>query len=194
MREFRLFDSALPIGSFNFSSTVEEAFLSGYDVKEYISSLYRNVVLRGDVVAVKVAFRDPFLADELVFASKLTREMKDSSVSMGRALADLGLCNTPFLEAVRGGETPGTYPAVVGEVCKCQGIDLRTCMEGVAYSELSQMVYSAVKLGAMDFHEGQDLLSSLMEFREYEEFFPCNPVTEVLSVSHESREPKMFNS
>ncbi len=194
MRQFRLFDSALPIGSFNFSSTVEEAFLSGYDVKGYIASVYHNVVLRGDVVAVKIAFKDPFLADELVFASKLTKEMKESSLSMGRALADLDLCNSPFLDAVRNGETPGTYPAVVGETCRCQGVDLKTCMEGVAYSELSQMVYSAVKLSAIDFHEGQRLLSSLMEFREYDEFFPCNPVTDVLSVSHEKREPKMFNS
>ncbi len=194
MKVFRLFDSALPIGSFNFSSTVEEAYLTGMDVKGYIRSLFHNVVLRGDVVAVKMAYSDPFTADEMVFASKLTREMKETSISLGRALADLRICVTTFSESVLKGDTPGTYPAVMGDLCRCEGIDVKTCMEGVAYSELSGMVYSAVKLGAMDFHEGQNLLSSLMEFKEYDEFFPCNPVSDVLSLSHERREPKMFNS
>jgi len=194
MKAFRLFDSSLPTGSFNFSSTVEEAHYAGLNLSDYIRSVYKNSVLKGDVVAVKIAYDDPFRADQLVFASKLTKEMREASVSMGRSLADLRLCVTQFQEAVLEGNTPGTYPAVVGDTCRCYGLDVRTCMEGLAYSELSQMVNSAVRLGAMDFKEGQRLISSLLEFVEYQEFFPCNPITEVLSRKHERREPKMFNS
>jgi urease accessory protein len=194
-RAFQLFDSALPIGSFNYSSGVEEAFYQGYDVREFIEVAFKTVVLRGDAVIAKLSYEDPYTADRVAYASKLTRELKEMSVNMGRSLARLDLCEDYFLRAVKEGRTRGTYPAVVGRVCLCLGIGKEECALGVAYSELATMAFSAVRLGAMTFYEAQKLIGRLLEEAEVgEEFEPSFPLLDLLSRLHERREPKVFMS
>ncbi len=194
-RVLQLFDSSLPIGSFNYSSGVEEAFYRGYDVGEFIELQFKNVVLRGDAVIVKLSYRDPHGADELAYASKLTRELREMSVNLGRSLAKLDLCYSPFLDEVKEGRTYGTYPAVAGRVCLCLGIEEGDCAIGVAYSELATMAFAAVRLGAMSFYDAQRLIGRLLEEAEVgEEFEPSFPLLDVLSRLHEKREPKVFMS
>lgn len=194
-RILQLFDSALPIGSFNHSYGVEEAYYSGLDVKSFIEDVFKSVILQGDVVLVKIAYEDPYNADEIAYASKLPSELRNASVYMGNSLASLGICDNEFVRKVRSGETYGTYPVVVAVCCKELGISVEDCMVGLAYSELAQLVFSAVRLGAMDFVEGQKLISKLLnEIEIKSEFKPFSPVLDVLSKRHEYREPKVFMS
>ncbi|EZQ12274.1 MULTISPECIES: urease accessory protein UreF [Acidianus] len=195
VRIFQLFDSALPIGSFNFSNGVEEAYYSGLDVKEFIRSTFKSVVLMGDVAAARIAFEDPRKADSLVFASKLTAELRDATRSMGVSLVRLGLCQNDYLNGVLEDKEIGTYPVTVAQTCKCMDIDVDTCLKGLAYSELAQMVFSAVRLGSMDYINGQKLIYSLMEeFKIADEFSPFSPVLDYMSRKHQIREPKVFSS
>ena len=141
----------------------------------------------------KLAFKEPERADKILYASKVTKELKEMVVNMGRSLVYLNLCEDEFFEKVRRGESPGTYPVVMARLCKCLKIDERDCLEGIAYSELSQMVFSAIRLGAIDFVQGQKLMLEL-SYEDYEEFEPFNPVQDILSKLHENREPKVFMS
>lgn len=194
-KAFHLFDSSLPIGSFNYSSGVEEAYYRGLNLSQFIASTFRNVVLKGDVVAAKIAFRDPEKANVLVMASKLPRELREASLNMGKSLATLGICDDEFVKKVAVGGVDGTYPVVVARCCVSMRIPEEACLEGLAYSELAQMVYSALRLGAMDFVEGHKLIQSLLdEIRVGEEFEPFSPVLDSLSKEHERREPKVFMS
>lgn len=190
---FQLFDSSLPIGSFNFSNGIEEAFYRKLDVVNVIKTYYYEVILRGDAVAVKMAFDDPIATDELVYASKLTRELKVSSVYLGRSLSNLDLCENEYLKGVKEGKYLGTYPVVLAQTCKCLNIDKYTCSKGLAYSEVYQLILAAVRLGAIDFKVGQKLLLEL-EFENYDEFEPSFPLIDILSKAHEKREVKVFES
>ncbi|MEM1860499.1 MAG: urease accessory protein UreF, partial [Metallosphaera sp.] len=74
-------------------------------------------------------------------------------------------------------------------------IDQVACLAGLAYSELAQMVYSAVRLGALNFIQGQKLITRVLETVSLqEEFEPFSPLLDVLSKKHEEREPKVFMS
>lgn len=188
-----MFDSAFPIGSFNYSSAVEEAYARGINVIEFIKAVYKNVIIRGDLVMAKLAFTNPEQADKILYASKVTKELREMSVNMGRSIVYLNLCEEKFFEKVKKGESPGTYPVVMARLCKCLKIDEKDCLEGIAYSELSQMVFSAIRLGAIDFIQGQKLMLEL-SYEEENEFAPFNPLQDILSKLHENREPKVFMS
>ncbi|WP_252896766.1 urease accessory UreF family protein [Metallosphaera hakonensis] len=89
----------------------------------------------------------------------------------------------------------GAYPIVVARCCVSLGIEEEICLSGLAYSELAQMVFSAVRLGALDFQEGQRFLFEVSgEVSLSESFEPFSPVLDVLSIKHETREPKVFMS
>ncbi|BCU71616.1 urease accessory protein UreF [Stygiolobus caldivivus] len=195
-RVFQLFDTSLPIGSFNHSFGIEEAYYAGLEVTSFIEDIFQSVILPGDVQLVKLAFSDPYRADQIAYASKLTPELKNATVNLGSSLASLGLCENDFIRKVKNGETYGTYPVVIAVCCKELGIGVDDCMVGLAYSELVQLVYSAVRLKAINFIEGQKLITRLLEKLRIEntEFKPFSPVLDNLSKNHEVREPKVFMS
>ena len=195
IRAFQLFDSALPIGGFHYSNTVEEARYVVEDMAEYISSFYRNVILPGDVVAARLAFGDPWDADALLFASKVTTELRDMTVGKGRSLVELDLAPGVFFGDVKSRKTPGTYPVVVAQLAKALEVSEALCLYGVAHSEVSAMVLAAVRMRALDFLEAQRLLGRLLsEFSVPDEFSPFDPFADILSKRHEKREPKVFLS
>ncbi|MCG3109593.1 Urease accessory protein UreF [Metallosphaera sp. J1] len=194
IRAFHLFDSSLPLGSFNYSFGVEEAYYQGLNVEGFIMSTFKNVIERGDIPIARIAFEDPWRANELSIASKLTRELREATINMGRSLALLNLCDDEFVNAVRRGIN-GSYPVVVARCCVSMGIDKNTCLAGLAYSELVQMVYAAVRLGALNFLEGQKLITRVLNEVSLEgDFEPFSPVLDVISKKHEEREPKVFMS
>lgn len=193
-RIFQLFDSALPIGSFNYSYGVEEAYMRGYDVRSFIKDMFYNVIIKGDVAILPLAYEKPYEADEILYASKLPKELKEASVNMGVSLAKLNLCEDEYLKRVNEGNAIGTYPIVMARCCKSLGIKIEDCMAGIAYAELSQLIYSAVRLRAIDFIEGQKLISCLLSKLDLTNlaFEPFSPVLDNLSKLHEEREPKVF--
>lgn len=157
--------------------------------------MYKNVVLAGDVVAAEMAFSDPYASDSLLYASKLTEELRNMSTTMGRSLASLDLCKNEFTEDVKRKNTPGTYAVVAAVVCKAHSVPLISCLQGIAYAELSSMVFAALRMNKLNFIEGQKLIGSLLDrFFVPEEFGPFNPLADILSRKHQVREPKMFLS
>ncbi|AWR98231.1 urease accessory protein UreF [Acidianus sulfidivorans JP7] len=170
------------------------------NVVEVIKTYYKEVILKGDAVAMRLAFKNPVETDELVYASKLTQELKRSSTFLGRSLANLDLCENEYLVGVKSGKYKGTYPVVLAQTCKClfendKDFNEEICIKGLVYSETAQLVFSAVRLGSIDFKSGQKLLLSLMrEFTYYEEFEPSYPLIDILSKNHEKRSVKVFES
>ncbi|BFH73997.1 urease accessory UreF family protein [Sulfurisphaera javensis] len=192
---FQIFDSALPIGSFNYSYGVEEAYMRGFEIKSFIKDIFFNVILKGDVAIIDLAYEKPEEADEIVYASKLPKELKEASINMGISLARLELCDDDYIEKVNRGEGIGTYPVIIARCCKALGIKAEDCKAGLAYAELSQLVFSAVRLRAIDFIEGQKLISEILsEYKDEKDFSPFSPILDILSKLHEEREPKVFMS
>jgi urease accessory protein len=196
IRAFQLFDSSLPIGTFQHSATIEEACYNVSDIEGYIESLYRNVVLKGDVVAAKASFSDPYCADTLLYSSKLTNELRNMITTTGGSLAALELGRqNQFIEDVKNKKTPGTYPVVISVLCKDLQVSETLSLYGIAYSELSMMVLSAVRMRRINFLRGQKLIAHLLEqFCVPKDFLPFHPLADILSRRHEVREPKVFLS
>jgi len=71
---FQLFDSALPIGSFNYSFGLEEAYMRGFEIRRFIRDIFFNVIMKGDVAIIDLAYEDPEEADKMLYASKLPKE------------------------------------------------------------------------------------------------------------------------
>lgn len=164
-------------------------------MKKYVTSYAREVIAKGDAAAVLKAFENPLETDRIVFASKLTREMREASVRMGRSVARLEICNHPYLEGVNSGKFPGTYPVVMSVLCKCLGISQTECASGLFYSEVSSMMLSAIRLGKVDFVAGHRFLNSLLGSVTISDVYsPFSPLSDILSIQHERREPKVFMS
>lgn len=60
---------------------------------------------------------------------------------------------------------------VIARCCVAMKIDQVACLAGLAYSELAQMVYSAVRLGALNFIQGQKLITRVLETVSLQEEF-----------------------
>ncbi|WP_286189021.1 urease accessory UreF family protein [Sulfolobus sp. S-194] len=190
---FQLFDSALPVGSFNYSFGVEEAYMKGFEIRGFIRDIFFNVIMKGDIAIIDLAYEDPEEADKILYASKLPKELKEASVNMGLSLARLELCDDYYIKKVNNGEGIGTYPVIIARCCKSLGISKEDCKAGLAYTELSQLVFSAVRLRAIDFIEGQKTIWCLLsQYKEEKEFEPFSPVLDILSKLHEEREPRVF--
>ena len=169
--------------------------MKGFNVKEFIRDIFENLILKGDVAMVRFAYDNPEEADEIIFASKLPKEIREASVNLGVSLASLGICSHPYIQKVLKGEARGTYPVVIAVCCKSMNISVEDCMAGLAYSELSMLVFSAVRLRAINFLEGQKLISELLEeFRTDYSFEPFFPLLDIIEKDHEKREPKVFLS
>lgn len=103
MRLLQLSDSALPIGTFSFSNTLESAVEWGVvgdreSLQEYCSELLRVVALTDGVAALhalkacnRARYDDILRADKLLFCSKASDEARLMTQRMGRKLAELGV-------------------------------------------------------------------------------------------------------
>lgn len=181
MRVLQFGDSLLPIGSFTFSNGLEAAVQEKvvHDA-ETLSELVLASIRRAatsDGIALLEAHRAAreadigrvVRADRAVFERKLSEETRTMTVRTGRKLAETGAAAVTapqlrrWLDRVRVGAAPGTYPAGLGvlfaELGSPEGDAFAVHQYGVAMTMLS----AALRLMRIDHRQVQAILAAVNE-------------------------------
>ena len=176
MRVLQFGDSLLPIGSFSFSNALESA-VQEETVRDTatLGEFVTTAALRAatsDGIALLEAHRAAckqdigrvIEADRAVFERKLAEETRTMAVRMGRKLAEVSMAaaRAPllglWLDRVRDGSTPGTYPVGLGvlfaELSSPEEDAFAVHQYGVAMTLLS----AALRLMRIDHRQVQTLL------------------------------------
>jgi urease accessory protein len=179
MRVLQFGDSLLPIGSFSFSNALESAVnedvvRDAATLSEFVLTLTRRAAT-SDGIALLEAHRGArelnieriVLADRAVLERKLAEETRTMTVRMGRKLAEVSATavNAPlldlWLDRVRDGTAPGTYPAGLGvlfaELGSLEEDAFAVHQYGVAMTTLS----AALRLMRIDHRQVQTILYAL---------------------------------
>lgn len=174
MRLLQLSDSALPIGTFSFSNTLESAVEWGVvgdreSLQEYCTELLRVVALTDGVAALhalkacnRAHYDDILRADKLLFCSKASDEARLMTQRMGRKLAELGVAlviseNNPTEEHkasatilrwhddIRSGKAAGCCAVSQGIIASTFGIGEEALFASLCYSAAMMILSAALR-------------------------------------------------
>jgi urease accessory protein len=176
MRALQFGDSLLPIGSFSFSNALESAVQEGVvrDVAtlgEFVTASARRAAT-SDGVALLEAHRAArtadieriIRADRAVFERKLGEETRTMTVRMGRKLAEVATAAVQgpllglWLDRVRNGVTPGTYPVGLGVLFAEFGSPEEDAFAVHQYGVAMTMLSAALRLMRIDHRQVQAIL------------------------------------
>lgn len=216
----QLSDSALPVGGFSFSNTLESAVACGVvsdapSLEEYVRAALR-VASTTDCVAARVAYEASLMgrldmavrADEELLLRKLNAEQRQMTLRMGRKLAELaegvigGELLARWLAMIRSGEASGTYAVSQGVVFAASGVGHRELFSSMLYGTASMMLNAALRLMRLTHHSTQQILYRLWEDVEplyehssgldLEDMYGFAPQIDLLSALHERGRSRMF--
>jgi urease accessory protein len=179
MRVLQFGDSLLPIGSFSFSNALESAVQQGVvrdavTLGEFVLTSARRAATSDGIALLEAhrAAREPDLerivrADRAVFERKLSEETRTMTVRMGRKLAEvspaavraplLGL----WLDRVRDGSAPGTYPVGLGVLFAELGSPEEDAFAVHQYGVAMTTLSAALRLMRVDHHQVQAILYAI---------------------------------
>ena len=220
VRTLQFGDSALPIGSFSFSSGLESAVAEG--VVNDVASLEafvrtaRRQATGGDAIVVLVAHRSSLLgdldglveADHVVIERKLTDEAREATRRIGRKLGEVAgplldpSIVTSWVDGVKQGTTPGTYPAGLGAVFAAMGVGEADAFAVHQYGVTATILGASLRLMRVDHHDTQGIAfrTNADIAAEYERAASATlddmssfaPVTDVLAALHVHSHVRMF--
>jgi urease accessory protein len=176
MRVLQFGDSLLPIGSFSFSNALESAVQEGTvrdtaTLGEFVTAAARRAAT-SDGIALLEAHRAAterdigriVEADRAVFQRKLGEETRTMTVRMGRKLAEVATATVQapllglWLDRVRDGITPGTYPVGLGVLFAELGSPEEDAFAVHQYGVAMTMLSAALRLMRIDHRQVQALL------------------------------------
>lgn len=202
------------------------------ELGELIEGYLRQIIGPADTVALANAHRAAAVssfdgvieADELLHAATLPAEFRRSSTKGGHKLLELLGDTDPLLfdgagvvesdssdgvaatyaDAVEAGETPGTYPVVLGVVAQAAEIDrMAACLVG-AYSFVTELLGAAQRLGRFGHTDIQAQLRRLLSIVEavcseyadagLDELTSFSPFAEIMGMAHERADRRLFMS
>jgi urease accessory protein len=220
MRVLQFGDSLLPIGSFSFSNTLEPAIQQGVvrdaaTLHEFVlTSTHRAATTDGiALLAAHRAARQRDIdrvvqADQAVFERKLGEETRMMTVRMGRKLAEVGAAAGPapllgrWLNRVREGSAPGTYPVGLGvlfaELSSPETDAFAVHQFGVAMTTLS----AALRLMRIDHRQAQAILYAvagtapddyaMIRHASLPDMAGFTPMADILAAIHVRSHVRMF--
>lgn len=176
MRLLQFGDSLLPIGSFSFSNALESAVQEGTvrdtgTLGEFVAAATHRAAT-SDGIALLAAHRAACQldtariveADQAVFERKLAEETRTMTVRMGRKLAEVSTAavSAPvlglWLDRIRDGSTPGTYPVGLGVLFAELGSPEEDAFAVHQYGVAMTMLSAALRLMRIDHRQVQALL------------------------------------
>jgi urease accessory protein len=213
-------DSLLPVGSFSFSNALESAVQQGVvrdavTLGEFVLTSARRAATSDGIALLEAhrAARQPDLdrivrADRAVFERKLGEETRTMTVRMGRKLAEVGASavRAPllglWLDRVREGIAPGTYPAGLGvlfaELGSPETDAFAVHQYGVAMATLS----AALRLMRIDHQQVQAILYAIAGTAEDDyaavrraslsDMASFAPMTDILAAIHVRSHVRLF--
>ncbi|MDF2698368.1 MAG: ureF [Labilithrix sp.] len=221
-RVLQFADSTLPVGAFSFSNGLESAVQCGvvHDVttlREFVRTATRQVA-SADGIALLVAHRAALAsdlerlreADQAVLNRKLSEEMRTMSVRMGKKLAELvhrvvpAPLVTSWLDKIRSGAVPGTYPVVFGLALAVQGVSESDTFAAHQYGVATMMLGAALRLMRLAYLDGQAILYDVnagiaqdyvrVERATLDDMATFAPVADILSAAHVTAHMRLFMS
>jgi len=218
----QLADSAFPIGMYTMSHGLEgfaqSGLLDGVSVDDLLADLLVAVVGPGDATALARAHEaalagdsDAVVAiDHLLFASKLSAELRAASVRSGRQLIGLAvdLFDSPMVHEhaarIRAKSTPGCQ-AVVSAVCHAAaGSTAAHAVAGDLFAFANSFVGAALRLRLTD-HRGaqvtlrraapviQSVTLAALD-RSLDDLGGFAPLVDIASATHERADARLFAS
>jgi len=181
MRVLQFGDSLLPIGSFAFSNALESAIQErvvrdAATLSEFVLTSTRRAATSDGIALLEAhrAVREADLeriirADRAVFERKLSEETRTMTVRMGKKLAEVGTTavSAPrlgcWLELVRDGAAPGTYPVGLGVLFAELGSPEEDAFAVHQYGVAMTMLSAALRLMRIDHRQVQAILGAVDE-------------------------------
>lgn len=212
-------DSMFPAGTFAMSNGLESMYLAG-DVatREGLEALLRSQMSHqvgpSDCAAAALAHRRSregdlgglLRLDAEYAASRSVREARDASARSGaqmvrciREMLDDRMVNA-YAEKVLDGGAAGAYPVSFGVCCRAMGVSEYGTALAVAYGFAAVCVGAALRLGMIQHIEAQGIIHSVKPDMERAARAGCAadtmwqfcPQAEILQMSHEGQDSKMF--
>ena len=220
MRLMQFADSALPVGGFSFSNTLESAIEMGvvYDEKS-LAEFTREIVQQAattDGVAALNAHRTTrngdyhsiICYDKALNAHKANTEQRLMSQRMGRKLAELlaEITDDDLLRRLCGdiasARTPGTYAITQGVAFAICGIGERELFAAICYGAASMVLNAALRTMRITHRQTQRIIFTLADEIEmiYDEVAGLDicqlhafyPQIDVLAAIHEKGTKRLF--
>ena len=221
-RTLQFGDSMFPVGGFSFSCGLESAIQKG--VVKDASTLHeftRTAVeqaARGDGIALIATHRaacaediDALIAiDKLVYARKLSQEMRMMSVRMGKKFAEMSaqMISAPLLsnwrERIETCQTPGCYPVALAISFAAQGLPALAAFTVHQYGVACAILSAALRLMKVSHFDSQGIVYELNGHAQaaYEvaaaaglsDMAGYAPLTEVLAAVHAKAHVRLFMS
>lgn len=219
LRMLQISDTAFPTGAFSHSMGLE-AFAdagrlrSAEDLREIVA-LYLSSMATSDCVALRVScgaeFGELLRTDQLLLATRLTRELRSASVGVGRrflaSVEALGVEDGRLLrfgEAVRASETPGNLAVCYGVAASALGFGEEEALLSFLYSSVASLVAAGQKLIPLGGSTAQRLLFELHgEMKRAasagaglgaEDMYAFAPEVDVRSMLHERQRTRLYIS
>jgi urease accessory protein len=222
MRVLQFGDSLLPVGSFAFSNALEPAVQQGVvrdaaTLGEFVLTCAHRAAA-SDGIALLEAHRAArerdieriIRADRAILERKLAEEARTMTVRMGRKLAEVSVAAAQapllglWLDRVREGIAPGTYPVGVGvlfgELGSPENDAFAVHQYGVAMATLS----AALRLMRIDHQQVQAILYAIAGTAEDEyaavqratlsDMAGFAPMADILAAVHVRSHVRMFMS
>jgi urease accessory protein len=223
MALLQLCDTAVPIGTFAFSSGLETYTQQGLidnasTLREWLETLLHHGVCGSHLLPVALAYRAAAGADwpqlirldQQLSAMKHARELREASMKTGQSLLKLARQVWPgaTVERLYTMQQQGTLAAhhalVLGVLGRELGWDERLSVEAAGYQWLSGMVSAALRLLPLGQLAGQRLLASLLASlppiataiarQGWEDLSSAVPEFDIRAMQHETLYSRLFQS
>lgn len=216
----QLSDSALPIGGFSFSNSLESAIDAGAVGDEHSLDEYIGVAIEQTASLDGVVAREAMRAyhsgdygkivdlDHFLLARKINAEQRTMSLRMGRKLCELAATITADSALTRlsaeiaSSRSPGTLAVVQGVVAASAEIEERELFVSMIYGTTSMMLSAALRTMRITHIQTQrilyriglriDTLYDESERLTLEECYTFSPQIDLNSAQHEKSAKRLF--
>ncbi len=217
----QLSDSFFPTGIFATSNGLEFLFTEKkiQGMTDLVEMIRTNIIQQigpSDCVALANAFDSASKhdfdkvseADDIVFATKSIKEIRDASVRSGIQLVK---CVAGFVEDkminqyqknIAENRVHGIFPVAFAICCNALKIKKEKCMMMLLYGFTVGMIGAALRLGLIQHFEGQKIIHSIKPIitetikknsnKSLEEMWQFAPQMDITQMNHEKMDSKMF--
>ena len=204
-----------PIGSFAYSQGLETAVARGWvsdaeTLTAWLTALARHGSLRNDLIILSLVHRasaDAAVGDlaELAAAMQPSKERAEEALVQGQAFLDAYHAawaerGDPFSPV----EGPITLPVAVGQAARARSLPLQATLIAYATAFTTNLVFVAIRLGAIGQFDGQRVLAALLpELRETcrlalnateDDLGGAAFAADLASILHETQTTRLFRS
>lgn len=213
-------DSALPVGGFSFSCTLESAVESGivhdqHSLQEYITVATEQAATSDCVVALEtyrasLRFEQERIIyiDNEAFRRKISAEQRTMCQRMGRKLCELSADviddERPkvLLRAIRSASAQGMLPSVQGVVAAAVGADERELYAMSQYGLVAMMAGAALRCMRITHRQTQQILYAVGDridelyaqsrTMSIEQTYTFSPQMDLMAALHEKAQKRLF--